>query len=450
MEINNKLLLDKYFTEALEKTKELIRIPSVLADPIGNMPFGKGVNDALDYILNLGNELGFETYRDETNKYGFLEYGEGKELYVILCHLDVVPAGDMSEWVTNPFEPIEKDGKLIGRGSIDDKGPTMMNLYALKYLKDYNWKSDTYKIRMIFGLSEETTWECMEKYVADHGIASAGYVPDGLFPCVYAEKWINNMDVIANVPCDFEIKGGEAYNMICDKVSYKGPRIDEIQAKLDTMKDIHTSINNDELIVKGKPGHASTPHVGVNAASHLAFAMNELGIKHPLIQFIAKEAHLNFNMSNIFDNISDETGDLTQNIGIIDIKDGKGMFTFNFRIPVLSEPKAKFFPIIEAAFKKYGLDHTKQRIEDAVYFPKDGEVVKNIMQVYQEITGDMISQPQAMGGGTYAKTMPNLIAFGAVMSLEDSPMHDYNEFATIEELQKMIKIYAKAITKLAK
>jgi acetylornithine deacetylase/succinyl-diaminopimelate desuccinylase-like protein len=89
--------------------------------------------------------------------------------------------------VTNPFKPIEKDGKLIGRGSFDDKGPTIMNLYALKYLKDQGFEPD-YKIRLIFGLTEETTWESIHAYVDTFGAADLGYTPDAEFPVVYAEK----------------------------------------------------------------------------------------------------------------------------------------------------------------------------------------------------------------------------------------------------------------------
>lgn len=100
----------------------------------------------------------------------------------------MVPVGDLTKWLIGPFEPILKDNKLIRRGSFDDKCPTMMNVYGFKYLKDQGFEPTKYKIRVIFGLNKETNWECMTKYVANHGYAKAGYVTDGFFPCVYAEN----------------------------------------------------------------------------------------------------------------------------------------------------------------------------------------------------------------------------------------------------------------------
>lgn len=56
---------------------------------------------------------------------GHIEMGQGEELVGVLCHVDVVPAGDVASWTYPPFEGQVADGKLFGRGAIDDKGPTM-------------------------------------------------------------------------------------------------------------------------------------------------------------------------------------------------------------------------------------------------------------------------------------------------------------------------------------
>ncbi|AUF83689.1 peptidase M20 [Mesoplasma syrphidae] len=449
MIIDNKKLLEVYFPEAYEQTKKILQIPSFKTEALPNAPFGKGTKDVLDYTIKLAKELGFDAHQDKENRYGFLDYGNGEKLFVILCHLDVVPPGNMSEWVTDPFKPIEQDGKLIGRGSFDDKGPTMMNLYALKYLKDHGFKSEKYKIRMIFGLTEETTWESIRAYIEDYGIADAGYVPDGEFPVVYAEKWIVDADIVSTHPAEFEIKGGSAYNVICDLVTYKGPKINEIQNYLSN-QNIRTSLNGyHELVVQGAAGHGSLPWVGVNAATWLAKAMFEVGINHPTTDFLAKEVHTNYNATRIFQGISDETGDLTQNLGIIEIKNGKQRLAFNYRVPVFTKPKEKFIPQLTKFLKEnYNLGIEIIGIEDSVYVPKDSDLIKKLMKVYQEVTGDMVSQPLAIGGGTYAKSMPNIVAFGAEFDIEKSTMHAYNEYVKIDDLKKMLEIYTKAITLL--
>ena len=66
--------------------------------------------------------------------YGYAEIGEGKEMLGILGHLDVVPPGKLKDWEHDPFDPIEKDGMLYGRGTQDDKGPLLASLFAVKAL----------------------------------------------------------------------------------------------------------------------------------------------------------------------------------------------------------------------------------------------------------------------------------------------------------------------------
>ncbi|WP_026389675.1 Sapep family Mn(2+)-dependent dipeptidase [[Acholeplasma] multilocale] len=450
MKIDTKKLMEEYFPLAYEQTKKLLSIPSFKTEALPGAPYGQGTKDVLDYAINLANEMGFETHQDAQNRYGFVDYGEGDKLFVILCHLDVVPPGNMEQWVTDPFTPIEKDGKLIGRGAFDDKGPTMMNLYALKYLKDHGYKSKDYKIRLIFGLTEETTWESINAYLADYGIADAGYVPDGEFPVVYAEKWIVDMDINGTLPAEFEITGGSAYNVICDQVTYKGPKQVEI-AKWLNENNISTSNDAEgRLAVQGAAGHASLPWVGINAATYLAKAMFESGVHHAATDFIAENMHMDYNASNIFEDIKDETGDLTQNLGIIDIRDGFQRIACNYRVPVFTDPKEVFIPTMQDFVQDYSLNGVVEAVEDSVYVPKDSELIKKIMQVYQEVTGDMESQPLAIGGGTYAKSMPNVVAFGAEFDMEESTMHAYNEYVKVEDLKKMLEIYAKAITLLTK
>lgn len=447
MKINEKDLLANYFPEALAETKKLLAIPSFHQPAQPGMPYGPGTKSVLDYAINLGRKLGFNVHQDAQNRYGFLEYGEGEELFVILCHLDVVPPGNIEEWVTDPFTPIEQDGKLIGRGSFDDKGPTMMNLYALKYLKDNGFKPN-YKIRMIFGLTEETTWESIQAYVADFGVATAGYVPDGEFPVVYAEKWIINYDIVGTLVTDFEIHGGTAFNVIADYVSYKGPKEAEIIAWLN-QNNIKTEYKNGTLFVKGKSGHGSLPWVGVNAGTWLAKAMFEVGIHHPTTDYLAQNVHLDYNAHSVFGSLEDETGDLTQNLGVINIENGKQELKFNYRVPVFTKPDA-FLTTLNNFITKVGLEGKHIATEDAVYVPRDSEIIQKMMKVYQEVTGDMEAKPLAIGGGTYAKAMPGIVAFGAEFDIKESTMHAYNEYANIADLEKMLEIYTKAIVLLTK
>lgn len=77
--------------------------------------------------------MGFQT-RDVDGHCGWCEYGEGEEMVAVLCHLDVVPAGD--GWHYPPYDCTWAEGRIYGRGVIDDKGPAAAALYALKAVRD--------------------------------------------------------------------------------------------------------------------------------------------------------------------------------------------------------------------------------------------------------------------------------------------------------------------------
>ncbi len=98
-------MLDKYIeiqkNEIIKRTQELIQIPSVFAcSKNPDRPFGNSINNALEYMLNLGKSLGFRT-KNIDGYCGYIEFGEGPNLIGIIGHLDVVPEGD--NWTYPPF-----------------------------------------------------------------------------------------------------------------------------------------------------------------------------------------------------------------------------------------------------------------------------------------------------------------------------------------------------------
>ena len=152
--------IDNLKNDIVKETCNLINIPSVSEENSNpNTPFGKGAKDVLDYTLNLGKSLGFNT-KNIDNYCGYIEFGEGEKLLGIIGHLDVVPSGD--GWNTPPFTATIKDGKIFGRGAIDDKGPVIASLYAMKAIKD-NCKINS-RVRLILGVNEEKDWKCIKHY----------------------------------------------------------------------------------------------------------------------------------------------------------------------------------------------------------------------------------------------------------------------------------------------
>ena len=122
-------LIQKEEEALLRDLRELVRIPSVSVPGTGRAPYGAECRRALDWFLSRASEMGFQT-RDVDGHCGWCEYGEGEEMVAVLCHLDVVPAGD--GWHYPPYDCTWAEGRIYGRGVIDDKGPAAAALYALK------------------------------------------------------------------------------------------------------------------------------------------------------------------------------------------------------------------------------------------------------------------------------------------------------------------------------
>ena len=185
-----KKFIDDNKDNILNNICELIKIPSVSDEGSAEdgMPFGKNCSDALNYILKLADSLGFRA-KNIDGYCGYIEFGEGAELLGIVGHLDVVPGGD--GWTKcSPFDPIIENNKIYGRGAIDDKGPVIASLYAMKYVMD---TMNVHKrVRLILGLNEEVSWKCIEYYKQHEELPTLGFSPDADFPCIYAEKGFLN------------------------------------------------------------------------------------------------------------------------------------------------------------------------------------------------------------------------------------------------------------------
>ena len=151
-----KTLIDEYFNKnkdsMLKDICKVIRIKSDRQEAKEGMPCGEGGVRALEEALSIAKNMGFET-KNYDNYVGTVDFNNKEKALDILAHLDVVPASN--EWtITEPYNPIIKDGKLYGRGAADDKVPAIVALYALKAVKDLNIPLSK-NVRLILGTDEE-------------------------------------------------------------------------------------------------------------------------------------------------------------------------------------------------------------------------------------------------------------------------------------------------------
>ena len=149
--------------EILAGIQQNMRIESVRGEAQPDAPYGPGPKAALEDALELGRKLGFKVGQAD-NRIGWVEYGEGKEMVGVLGHVDVVPAGDTG-WTYPAYGAEIHDGISLGKeGCLDDKGPIIGSIYALKAIRDLNLPIDR-RIRVIFGSDEECGSSCAAYYV---------------------------------------------------------------------------------------------------------------------------------------------------------------------------------------------------------------------------------------------------------------------------------------------
>lgn len=426
---------------------ELVRIPSVCAEGVEGFPFGPAVDCALRKALDIGDRLGFRTRYGDGGYYGYAEVGEGSEILGILGHLDVVPAGDLDDWAWPPFEPVERDGLLFGRGTQDDKGPLLAALFAVRALMDAGVRFDK-RVRFIFGTDEESLWRGIKHYKANEELPAMGFTPDARFPLVYAEKGLLQCVLEGANESDVRLTGGTAFNAVADTATSFGGYQDDLAEELRT-RGFEFTRDEEALMVVGKAAHAMEPHKGINAIARLCIAIDALGTESKVVRFVAREVGEDCHAERIFGSCRDKaSGWLTLNLGKIDVGDVERVF-IDCRIPV-TVSKDKIVVQLSAAAQRYGLVYREVDWLGPIHVPEESFITRTLMRVYGLVSGDLISPPITSGGATYARALDNCVAFGALFPDEPNTEHQPNERVVLANLYKAMEIYAHAIYELTR
>lgn len=445
---SNELLED-----TIKEIQRLVKVKSV-RDEAGikeNLPFGNDVDNALNEFVKMADEKGFRTYKDSKGYYAYAEVGpETGKLIGILGHVDVVPEGDEKLWTEgNPFDANIVDEKIIGRGSLDDKGPVVINMMAIKLLMDLNYEFKS-RVRIIVGGSEETTWECIDKYKEEQEIPTISYSPDSNFPLINAEKTVFQFTCSHSIDCPFTVIGGNAFNAVPDSCEYIGPNIDDVCKELDKLGYEYKK-TDEGIITLGKAAHAMECYKGINAVTNMAEALFNADIHSETIDFIAKyikdtkHGELIYNPL-IEDNVS---GKLTLNVGKINIQNNKEEISCDMRVPVLAnfdEVKEQIKTIVQAN----GLEFDEASILEKLYVDEKSFLVSTLLNVYKDVTNDVDAKPLSSGGATYSRAWDNCVAFGMVFRKQGmiDKMHQANECLELKYIQPALEIYANAIYQL--
>jgi len=465
-EIND--IIDSMKDDMIKSVQELVRIRSVSGESKSGAPFGEGPARALAYILEVAKTLGFKT--ENVNNYvGYAEYGTRGKIIGILGHVDVVPEG--TGWKYPPYAAEIHDGKIYGRGSIDDKGPILAVLYGLKAIKDAGIKFP-YRIRILFGTNEETGSKDIEYYLKHNGeVPVAGFTPDAMYPVIRSEKGL----IIFNTSKEFKkrsssivvkyIQGGEAANTVpnyceCGLVVENSNLIKSIVKKFnDFVKEkkyqMELKEKNSMLILKSKgvAAHAMEPKKGKNAIMQLITFLDAINLDKSdvtdYIHFFARNIGMEINGNSLGIKCKDDTGELTLNVGKIDLNEDRGIVSVNPRYPCTFK-RAGIMEKIKEKARTARINVEVLVDQPPLYFPIKHPLIQILMKIFEEQTNQKGLQALSTGGGTYAKTMPNIVGFGPLFPGEPAVEHKPNEYFKIKDLILNAKIYANAIYELAR
>ena len=445
--------LNNYLDGCLEDMKKalarLAEIPSVSGESQGKYPFGKPCGDALDEFLAICNENGFKTANYDYYA-GSADLDEKEPGLAILGHLDVVPVNE-KDWSFPPFGCTEKDGKLYGRGCIDDKGPVIAALFAMKAVRECRIPLKK-GVRLIAGCSEETGSELdIEYYCKKAEMPSMVFTPDGDFPVITTEKGMIRFSFSGEARLEniLSIKSGTVVNAVPDSAEavLKGVS-PEIIGKSDKIT-VREEADGLHVVFKGKAAHASTPAEGDNALTGLVDFLAQLPLAKGDLDFVKRLSAL-FPYNDVKGEAlgicgEDKSGALTYVFSIAELSGGRLSGKCDIRYPVsmtMEQIKASLEKALAPYFSLSDFTGSKPHCVD-----NDSEFVQTLLRVYSRETG-LEPYCKAIGGGTYVHGIDGGVAFGMEFPGENNNMHGADEFVRIESLMKSAKIYAAAIAEL--
>ncbi|OUP08950.1 Sapep family Mn(2+)-dependent dipeptidase [Collinsella sp. An2] len=463
--------IDGVWEDVVADIAEVVSHPSVADTSQGKegAPFGEPVRAALDCALGIAERLGYQTGDDE-GYVGFADIpGERPEQVATIAHVDVVPAG--TGWASDPFTMERREGWLLGRGVIDDKGPAILSLYAGAFLL-HAGITPRYTFRALLGCDEEVGMTDVHHYLAGHDDPLFLFTPDAEFPVCNAEKGCYGATFVSG-----PIEGGRILSWSGAEVTnaIPGESVLEIAADADALPAPKSHADRirieavrpgvARIVATGIGGHASLPAGTLNAIGLMVTYLREASATlaqegKPGILAADEERFCDLLAQVHADTAgeglgiateSDAFGPLTVNGGTIEVRDGHIFQTIDVRYPDSTTGEAMTEVLGELA-ARYGatLEVTRDKVPFSV--SADHPAVQTLLDVYREVTGNE-AKPFSMGGGTYARNFKRAVSFGPEGDEGEvpswvGPMHGANEGANEALLRRALKIYILAIVRL--
>jgi succinyl-diaminopimelate desuccinylase len=459
--------MDRYLTDhehaMMSTIATMLAIPSV-RDPASaspEAPFGQGIADALRHLVQVANWMGFPSENVE-GVVGRVRYGSALGTgYAVLSHLDVVPAGD--GWTRHPFAATVDDGRLYGRGAVDDKAPAVATVFALAAARaafDALNLEPTGSIHLLFGTDEECAWEDMAQYRQKFAFPRSGFSADGDFPIVTSEKGILTVRLASsetNGATLLSASGGTRTNMVpahAEAVLAATPETRDalcrILASLDGDDGFRATIEPDgnriTVRVDGRPAHAATPGQGSNAIGRLLVLLDSAGLltRIPMLQLIARTVGTNWTGEGLGIDLHDElSGALTLNLGVLAWDANGGTLDIDIRYPVTCSKTTVMQTIGPALSAMASWATILEDLPPHLVDPSS-PLIATLGKAYRRHT-HAAPRCLSIGGCTYARLMPDGVSFGPEFFGHPATDHAPDEYIELDDLLVATRIYASAM-----
>ena len=427
MALNKELVakIDAYLAEhkddIVKDLMDLARIPSIRTEGTEGAPYGQECLNALNAASDLFKKNGFKS-AVYGGRYGVAECGEGEKSIGIFGHCDVVPVSE--GWVvTEPFEPVVKDGILVGRGVCDNKAGVIASLYIPIMFRDLGIKLNS-KLVCYMGGAEETGMDDLDCFNKEQPMPDLNFVPDGTFPVSYGEKGICRFWTEAPKPLEkiVEFSGGNAFNIVLDDVLVKfvddEELFNEVSAKAAGRSEfkIEKCDGGFTLRARGSSKHAAEPEGSVNATWLVTNLLKDIkALPESDREVISYAEYILDGSYGVHLNIADNDPVFTKLTcvnGMVALNEGKMRLSYDIRYGTATDGK-KMVETLEKTLGENGWKFELNELDDGFLLERENnKFLDKIVEIFRELSGDDKAEPFLMSGGTYSRRLKNSYSIG--------------------------------------